>query len=215
MARKRASKRPFDFENAVVGQPGPDGSPVIDTFVTDSGIPGVETRSAQGLRTFTFPLAALRRQPVTRVIPPPPEAAPKRQPARVARMLALAHDLQDKLDCGEYPDQATLNKYKMAKHFILHIEDDSFDYELDQQKVNAEAALDGVYVVRTSVANAATMGTDQAVRSYKQLANVERAFRCLKSADLMLRRCADGSCCSYCSVPSCRRRRLGLPRRER
>jgi len=79
-----------------------------------------------------------------------------------------------------------VNKYKMAKHFILHIEDDSFDYELDQQKVNAEAALDGVYVVRTSVANA-TMGTDQAVRSYKQLANVERALRCLKSADLMVR----------------------------
>jgi hypothetical protein len=108
MARARTKNTPFDFDNAAPGSPGPDGSPVIDTFVTDSGIPGVETRSAQGLRTFTFPLAAVRRQPVSRVIPPPPEAAPKRQPARVARMLALAHDLQGKLDHGEYPDQATL-----------------------------------------------------------------------------------------------------------
>jgi hypothetical protein len=108
MARARTKSTPFDFDNAAPGSPGPDGSPVIDTFVTDSGIPGVETRSAQGLRTFTFPLAAVRRQSVSRVIPPPPEAAPKRQPARVARMLALAHDLQGKLDRGEYPDQATL-----------------------------------------------------------------------------------------------------------
>jgi hypothetical protein len=108
MARPRNKNAPFDFDNAAPGSPGPDGSPVIDTFVTDSGIPGVETRSAQGLRTFTFPLAAVRRQPVSGVIPPPPEAAPKRQPARVARMLALAHDLQGKLDRGEYPDQTTL-----------------------------------------------------------------------------------------------------------
>jgi len=79
-----------------------------------------------------------------------------------------------------------VNKYKVAKHFVLHIEDDSFDFEVDQDKVDAEAALDGIYVVRTSVANT-TMGTDQVVRSYKQLANVERAFRCLKSVDLMVR----------------------------
>ncbi len=79
-----------------------------------------------------------------------------------------------------------VNKYKVAKHFVLHIEDDSFDFEVDQDKVDAEAALDGIYVVRTSVANK-TMDADQAVRSYKQLANVERAFRCLKSVDLMVR----------------------------
>ena len=53
-------------------------------------------------------------------------------------------------------------------------------------KVDAEATLDGVYVVRTSVTKQ-VMDADQAVRSYKQLANVERAFRCLKSVDLMVR----------------------------
>jgi len=79
-----------------------------------------------------------------------------------------------------------VNKYKVAKHFVLHIEDDSFIYEVDQTKVDAEAALDGIYVVRTSVAKQ-TMDADQAVRSYKQLSNVERAFRCLKSVDLMVR----------------------------
>ena len=79
-----------------------------------------------------------------------------------------------------------VNKYKVAKHFVLHIEDDSFVFEVDQDKVDAEAALDGIYVVRTSVAKQ-TMDADQAVRSYKHLANVERAFRCLKSVDLMVR----------------------------
>ena len=79
-----------------------------------------------------------------------------------------------------------IDKYKMAKHFVLHIEDDAFDFERDQDNIDAEAALDGIYVVRTSVAKQ-IMDTDQAVRGYKQLANVERAFRCLKSIDLMVR----------------------------
>ncbi len=79
-----------------------------------------------------------------------------------------------------------INKYKMAKHFVLHIQDDSFDFEVDRQKVDAEAALDGIYVIRTSVAKH-TMDADQAVRSYKQLSNVERIFLCLKSVNLMVR----------------------------
>ena len=79
-----------------------------------------------------------------------------------------------------------INKYKMAKHYILHIEDGSFEYEVDKGKVDAEAALDGIYVVRTSVPEA-DMDADQAVRSYKHLSNVERAFRCIKSVDLMVR----------------------------
>jgi len=79
-----------------------------------------------------------------------------------------------------------VNKYKVAKHFELHIEDDSFHFEINQQKVDAEAALDGIYVVRTSVKKQ-VMNTEQTVLGYKQLANVERAFRCLKSVDLMVR----------------------------
>jgi len=79
-----------------------------------------------------------------------------------------------------------IDTYKMAKHFVLHIEDDAFDFERDQDNIDAEAALDGIYVIRTSV-DQKIMDSDQAVRGYKQLANVERAFRCLKSIDLMVR----------------------------
>ncbi len=79
-----------------------------------------------------------------------------------------------------------INKYKMAKHFVLHIKDDSFSFEINQEAVDTEAALDGIYVVRSSV-SIETMDTDQTVRSYKLLSNVEHAFRCLKSVDLMVR----------------------------
>jgi hypothetical protein len=79
-----------------------------------------------------------------------------------------------------------INKYKMAKHFTLDIADSSFTFEIDQQNVAAEAALDGLYVVRGSVSRE-TMAADQLVRSYKLLSNVEHAFRCLKSVDLMVR----------------------------
>jgi hypothetical protein len=79
-----------------------------------------------------------------------------------------------------------VNKYKMSKHFVLHITDNSFRFEIDQAAVDAEAALDGIYVVRSSV-SPKTMDTDQTVRSYKLLSNVEQAFRCLKSVDLMVR----------------------------
>ena len=79
-----------------------------------------------------------------------------------------------------------VDKYKMAKHFVLYITDDAFRYEINQEAVDAEAALDGLYVVRGSV-SAKTMDTDQLVRSYKLLSNVEHAFRCLKSVELMVR----------------------------
>ena len=79
-----------------------------------------------------------------------------------------------------------VDKYKVSKHFVLHITDDSFRFEIDQEAVDAEAALDGLYVVRSSV-TAETLDTDQMVRSYKLLSNVEHAFRCLKSAELMVR----------------------------
>ena len=79
-----------------------------------------------------------------------------------------------------------INKYKMAKHYLLHIEDDSFDFEINQKGVDEEAALDGIYVIRTSV-NKDIMDENEAVRGYKLLPNVEQAFRCLKSVDLMVR----------------------------
>ncbi len=93
--------------------------------------------------------------------------------------------LHDKAEIGVRVGKV-INKYNVAKHFVLHIDDGSFDYEIDQLKVDEEAALDGIYVVRTSVATQ-RMDAGQAVRSYKGLSNVEQAFRCLKSVDLMIR----------------------------
>jgi DDE family transposase len=81
---------------------------------------------------------------------------------------------------------SVLGRYKMRKHFHLTIEQTGFSFTRDEQSIAREAALDGIYVVRTSVPIAA-LGADEAVRSYKRLAQVEQAFRSLKSVDLKLR----------------------------
>jgi len=79
-----------------------------------------------------------------------------------------------------------VGKYKVAKHFDLTIEDASFAFKVNAVRVAAEAALDGLYVIRTSVAKA-DMTAEQAVLNYKRLAEVERAFRTLKGVDLQVR----------------------------
>jgi len=79
-----------------------------------------------------------------------------------------------------------VNNYKMAKHIHLDIEEDSFDYRVLVESVKAEAAMDGLYVIRTSLAED-RMGAEDAVRHYKDLSKVERAFRSLKSIDLRVR----------------------------
>jgi transposase len=79
-----------------------------------------------------------------------------------------------------------INQYKVAKHFTLAIEDQAFAFTRKAESVAAEAALDGLYVIRTSVP-AQTMDSADCVRHYKSLAHVERAFRTLKSVDLRIR----------------------------
>jgi transposase len=79
-----------------------------------------------------------------------------------------------------------VNKYKMAKHLILDIQDTALSWQRDQEKIAAETALDGIYVVRTSVKQE-RMSSDDAVRNYKNLSQVERAFRSFKSIDLEVR----------------------------
>ena len=78
------------------------------------------------------------------------------------------------------------NKYKVAKHFDIDITDASISFRVNHHRVAAEAALDGLYVIRTSVA-ASDMTAEQAVLNYKKLAEVERAFRTLKGVDLQVR----------------------------
>lgn len=79
-----------------------------------------------------------------------------------------------------------IGRYKMGKHFTTHIADGVFSYARNTASIDAEAALDGIYVVRTSVP-AAQMDPATVVATYKSLANVERDFLSLKAIDLDLR----------------------------
>ena len=79
-----------------------------------------------------------------------------------------------------------LNRYKMGKHFQIQIEDKSFSYQRKQANIEKEESLDGIYVIRTNVP-AEALSSEQAVRNYKSLSGVERAFRSLKTVDLHVR----------------------------
>jgi len=79
-----------------------------------------------------------------------------------------------------------IGKYKVGKHFDLDIKDAAFSFSVNDERVTAEAALDGVYVIRTSAAEP-EMSAEAAVLNYKRLAEVERAFRTLKGVDLKVR----------------------------
>jgi hypothetical protein len=79
-----------------------------------------------------------------------------------------------------------LNKYKVSKHFDPGIQDAAFTFSVSEARVAAEAALDGLYVIRTS-ASETDMSAEAAVLNYKRLAEVERAFRTLKGVDLQVR----------------------------
>ena len=79
-----------------------------------------------------------------------------------------------------------VNRYKVSKHFELTITDDALSFARLQDSIAAEAALDGLYIIRTSV-QAQRMDAPTCVRTYKSLAQVERAFRSIKTMDLKVR----------------------------
>ncbi len=79
-----------------------------------------------------------------------------------------------------------IGRYKVGKHFRLNVGDHRFSYQRDLEGIATEAALDGIYVIRSSVA-AAKLSAEELVRSYKLLAGVERAFKTMKSIDLQVR----------------------------
>lgn len=79
-----------------------------------------------------------------------------------------------------------LSRFKMGKHFELTIAEDRFAYRRNTSSIAEEAALDGIYVIRTSVTTQ-LLSTEDTVLSYKRLAQVERAFRSLKTVDLKVR----------------------------
>jgi hypothetical protein len=111
-----------------------------------------------------------------------PELAKLRAHKRESLLAATAKDLEQvrrMTGRGKLKTAAAIgvrvgkvvNKYKVAKHFALDIRDGGFDFRLDEENVAAEAALDGIYVVRTSVPQE-RMSADDAVRNYKNLSRV-------------------------------------------
>ena len=79
-----------------------------------------------------------------------------------------------------------VNRFKMAKHIHLTIGQGHLGFQRNELAIQRESGLDGIYVVRTSQ-NAERLSAEDAVRSYKSLAQVEQAFRCLKQTDLHIR----------------------------
>jgi transposase len=102
--------------------------------------------------------------------------------------------IKDRVDAGKLSGADAIglrvgkvvNQYKVAKHFELAIGDKTFTFARKHAAIAAEAALDGIYIIRTSV-HATRMDSAECVRNYKALANVERAFRSLKTVDLKVR----------------------------
>lgn len=79
-----------------------------------------------------------------------------------------------------------LNRYKVGKHFNVVIQADSFNYERNKQSIEREAALDGLYVIRTSV-TPEVLSSEETVKAYKSLSQVEQASRSFKTVDLKVR----------------------------
>ena len=81
---------------------------------------------------------------------------------------------------------AVLNQFKVKKHFLIEITSESFSYQRNRDSIATEAALDGLYVIRTDV-SADTLDAASTVRAYKSLSSVEQAFRSYKTVDLKVR----------------------------
>jgi hypothetical protein len=114
------------------------------------------------------------------------ERARKRDDLLAATERALT-EIQARVEKGTLQGEAEIglavgevwNRWRMRKHFQVEIKDKSLSFTRNQERIAAEAALDGIYVLRTSVREA-ELATPEVVRAYKQLKEVERAFRTLK-----------------------------------
>jgi Transposase DDE domain len=113
-------------------------------------------------------------------------AATERELARIRQRVRRARQpLRGAAAIGQAVG-AVIGRRKVAKHFMIDIADDDLRFARDEAAIAAEAALDGIYVLRTSLA-ADTLDAAGTVRAYKSLARVERAFRSLKTVDLDIR----------------------------
>jgi Transposase DDE domain len=134
-----------------------------------------------------------------------PLVASERARKRSELLDATEHDLQEivgRVQRGSLhgADQIglavgpALKRFKMKKHFDVTITDATFTYQRKREQIDAEAALDGIYVLRTNLPDS-EMDTGEVVRSYKGLEQVERAFRAFKGPELQIR---PRDCPSFC-----------------
>src|SRR5215210_4236134 len=136
-------------------------------------------------------ISDLERHPDERlVVCPNPLVAAERARKRQALLEATERELEEikqRVEQGTLTGESEIglaagavwNRYRVKKHFELEITDTSFTFRRKTEQIDAEAALDGIYVLRTSVGEA-DLDAAEVVRSYKQLKEVERAFRSLK-----------------------------------
>jgi Transposase DDE domain len=110
-------------------------------------------------------------------------AATEAELAKVKRMVDGPRGRLRNADAGKIGERTgrACNKYKVAKHFELHIADGSFGYERKTEQIEAEAALDGLYVLRTTCPKD-ELSSQAVVRVYKQLKMAERAYRTIKTS---------------------------------
>jgi transposase len=121
------------------------------------------------------------------------ERARKREELLAATERGLA-EIQERVARGSLVGQAQIglavgaiaNQFKVKKHFALEISDERFAFARKSEQIAAEAALDGIYILRTNVSQD-KLEAPELVRSYKQLAQVERGFRTLKGPELEIR----------------------------
>ncbi|MEX2612534.1 MAG: IS1634 family transposase, partial [Gaiellaceae bacterium] len=114
--------------------------------------------------------------------------ATERELAKVAHSVEAPRGRLQRAPAGLIGERVgrVVNRYKVAKHFALTIADGRFAYARKQAEIATEASLDGIYVLRTSVA-AEELAAPAVVRAYKQLAKAERAFRAMKAPELEIR----------------------------
>ena len=196
----------------MVGDRGMISQKAIDEMSTDAGVAWITALRSSAIRTLVqqghVQMGLFDERNLLEISSPDfpgerlvacrnPELAKMRVHTREDLLTATEenlHKIKVRVEAGKLVGQdkigvavgKVVNQYKVAKHFELQITDDGFTFTRKTDSIAAEAALDGLYIIRTSV-KAQRMDAATCVRTYKSLAQVERAFRSIKTMDLQVR----------------------------
>ena len=208
--RPQAGWRGLDHLPARTGHPGAGGGERAAAAVAVR-----RARSGRDQRARDVPRRAADRLPQPRLAAERARkreellAATERELARIQAQVRRRHSpLRSAAEIGMAVG-GVVNSRKMAKHFAVEIRDGHFTFQRRIEQIEAEARLDGIYVIRTSVP-AEHLDANEAVQAYKDLSRVERAFRSLKTIDLEIRpirhwtarACAPTSSCACSPITS-------------